>query len=327
MTNLPPIFDYFKIVTENKLKKPSNKNYLLSDKSRFYSIDLQLPTNEPCTIDKVFPSMTVKELKDRIEVETGIPGHLQRLRYLDGYDLEDSSHLSFFHVVPGAKLQVLLWPEWILLVTAACKGDYYGVLDCKIRDPFSLLNPKSTRDFNEKATVALYIAAHRGHVFIVSRLIEAGVDPVTMLPSERSPIHVAVEREHVTCVSILIGRSQGLEVQKTQHDNAIRKSTFNSVAHLLKKKRGWRKIVEQCDQRKQRQAEKKKLPFMPRKEFQRCDSAYPSHYTADDDNNDDDGDDADVAATVEIVGHVADSEVVAVVLQVMMILMMMIVMK
>ncbi|KXJ20339.1 hypothetical protein AC249_AIPGENE28570 [Exaiptasia diaphana] len=112
---------------------------------------------------------------------------------------------------------------------------------------------------------------------MVSRLVEEGVDPVAMLPSQRSPIHVAVDRGHVTCVSILIGRSQGIDVQKPQHDNAIRKSTFNSVASLLKKKRGWKKIVEQWDHRKQRQAEKTKLPFMPRKEFQKIDSQHHSY--------------------------------------------------
>lgn len=73
------------------------------------------------------------------------------------------------------------------------------------------------------------------------------------------------------------GLSKGLETQKSKDDNAIRKSTFTSVATLLKKKRGWRKIVQQRDQRKKRKEDKTKLPFVPRKEFQKSDSAFPSH--------------------------------------------------
>lgn len=80
------------------------------------------------------------------------------------------------------------------------------MLSCKIREPFRPGDQSKNSQFNEKATVALYIAAHRNHIQMVSRLVQAGVEPVKKLPSGRSPIHVAVDRGNVTCVSILIGK-------------------------------------------------------------------------------------------------------------------------
>jgi hypothetical protein len=37
--------------------------------------------------------------------------------------------------------------------------------------------------------------------------------------------------------------------------------------------------VEQRNQRKKRKEDKSKLPVVPRKDFQKCDSAFPTHLT------------------------------------------------
>ncbi|XP_048587148.1 ankyrin repeat domain-containing protein 60 [Nematostella vectensis] len=279
---LPPVckpFDFFAIMKSGRLKGQigrMNRGANLSAKIRLFSLHLKFPTDEKFTISRVCPGMTVKDLKNRIELETGVPRHLLRLRYLDGYDLTDDRRLSYYNMVPAATVQVLLWPEWVSLVTAACKGDYYGVLASQIRTP-AKLGQNTPREFNEKALVALYIASHRGHVNVVSRLVESGVYPCTKLPSGRSPLHAAVNRKQITCVSILIGRSRGLTEDKMSHDNAVRRSSFLSIANIINKRGGWKLIVRQYEERMRRQREKSKLPMVPRREFQKYDSTFPTH--------------------------------------------------
>ena len=52
--------------------------------------------------------------------------NLQRLKYLDDLDLDDSKRLAVYHVVPGATLRVTLWSNWESLVMTAYKGDTIG---------------------------------------------------------------------------------------------------------------------------------------------------------------------------------------------------------
>lgn len=60
--------------------------------------------------------------------------------------------------------------------------------------------------FNERGYVALFIASHRGHAKVVSRLMGLGIDACRKMPSGRSAIHVAVFKRRVTCVNLLVGR-------------------------------------------------------------------------------------------------------------------------
>ena len=60
--------------------------------------------------------------------------------------------------------------------------------------------------FNERDYAALYIASHRGHSHVVSRLMSLGIDPCQKMPSGRSSIHVAIHTKRIACVSLLIGK-------------------------------------------------------------------------------------------------------------------------
>lgn len=74
---LPPKFDFSKFMKTRKAlaKKVLVKNAQVGDKGRFsFSVHLQLPTDKRVTLDKVYSTMTVKQLKLQIEGETGIPG-------------------------------------------------------------------------------------------------------------------------------------------------------------------------------------------------------------------------------------------------------------
>ena len=55
-----------------------------SDKNRYFSISVKLlPTREFFSIPKISNDMRIKELKALAEFATGIPYHMQILRYLD----------------------------------------------------------------------------------------------------------------------------------------------------------------------------------------------------------------------------------------------------
>lgn len=60
--------------------------------------------------------------------------------------------------------------------------------------------------FNERGYVALFIASHRGHAKVVSKLMGLGIDACRQMPYGRSAIHVAVYKRRVTCVNLLVGR-------------------------------------------------------------------------------------------------------------------------
>lgn len=59
--------------------------------------------------------------------------------------------------------------------------------------------------FNERGYVALFIASHRGHTRVVSKLMSLDIDPCRKMPSGRSAIHVAVHKRRVACVNLLVG--------------------------------------------------------------------------------------------------------------------------
>jgi len=61
--------------------------------------------------------------------------------------------------------------------------------------------------FNERGYVALFIACHRGHARIVSKLMSLNIQPCRKLPSGRAAIHAAVHKRRVICVNLLVGRN------------------------------------------------------------------------------------------------------------------------
>lgn len=76
-TALPAMFDFFEFTKTSKVpaKKVLTKNAQAGDKARFFfSVNLELPTDKRVTMDKVYSTMTVKQLKLQIETETGLPG-------------------------------------------------------------------------------------------------------------------------------------------------------------------------------------------------------------------------------------------------------------
>ncbi|XP_033623084.1 ankyrin repeat domain-containing protein 60 isoform X5 [Fukomys damarensis] len=77
-------------------------------------------------------NMTVRELKEDLDLMVGIPFDLQRLQYLDQGDLMDNTTLKFHDVLPGSTLSLRIWhyDGWTDLVVAAVEGDPSKVFSC-----------------------------------------------------------------------------------------------------------------------------------------------------------------------------------------------------
>ncbi|XP_051000928.1 ankyrin repeat domain-containing protein 60 [Acomys russatus] len=69
--------------------------------------------------------MTVRELKEELDLMVGIPINLQRLHFLDQGILMDDATLKFYDVISGALISLCIWhyDGWTELVLAAVEGD------------------------------------------------------------------------------------------------------------------------------------------------------------------------------------------------------------
>ncbi|EDL85110.1 rCG40920 [Rattus norvegicus] len=76
--------------------------------------------------------MTVRELKEELDLMVGIPFNLQRLHFLDQGILMDDATLKFYDVIPGAIISLCIWhyDGWTELVLAAVEGDPSKVVLC-----------------------------------------------------------------------------------------------------------------------------------------------------------------------------------------------------
>ncbi|XP_068704726.1 ankyrin repeat domain-containing protein 60-like [Montipora foliosa] len=248
------------------------------DRNRAFTVKIVLPFDEKIEISDVFSSTGVLELKDRIEVLTGIPRHLQRLTYLDDMDMDDKKNLSFFHVVPNSTFKIKLWPHWISLMNAAYYGDVKGVMNSHIRQVVAGRGFFKQMAFNHRGYVALFIASHRGHAHVVSRLIDFGITASRKMPSGRSAIHVAIFKKRVNCVNLLIGKAKGIQEEDKYRENCVRRNTFLNVAQQLTRKDGWRMLVTQLKERLGRQGlDDSMRGRVPLREFQKYDSAFPAY--------------------------------------------------
>ena len=60
--------------------------------------------------------------------------------------------------------------------------------------------------FNHRGYVALFVASHRGHASIVSKLMALGISACREMPSGRSAIQVAIFKKRTSCVNALVGK-------------------------------------------------------------------------------------------------------------------------
>ncbi|XP_076969302.1 ankyrin repeat domain-containing protein 60 [Tamandua tetradactyla] len=203
-------------------------------------------TGEMFRVTNCRGDMTVRELKEELDLMVGIPFNLQRLQYLDQGVLMDDSTLKFHDVVPGGIISLCIWhyDGWTELVLAAVDGDL-SKLSCLgiTEDSFyqtansqHLKGKKWKKWASQRAFVALYIASHRGHVEAVQYLLEHGASCFSKTPLGRTALHVAVAMGRVDCIRLLLDHGASIGERDAKGETPI------SIARRLKCKPSERRI-------------------------------------------------------------------------------------
>lgn len=185
-------------------------------------------TREKFLLKKVNAEMKIKELKCYAELVVGIPYNLQRLQYLDEGDMLDDSDLRHNDVVSGATINLKLWRMWETLVAAVCRGAIDQVLKegVTIDKAWQSLDPVSYRNkvslAKERASVALFIAAHRGHINLIRTLTEHSEADVNMkTPFGRTPLHAASSQGHSNAIDLMLEKGASMDEVDVQGKSAL----------------------------------------------------------------------------------------------------------
>ncbi|XDA82479.1 hypothetical protein R6Z07M_012355 [Ovis aries] len=159
-------------------------------------------------------NMTVRELKEELDLTAGIPFNLQRLQYLDQGILMDDATLKFHDVIPGGIISLCIWhyDGWTELVLAAVEGDSSKLACLGVAEDTFYRTANSGRFddrqwkkwISQRAFVALYVASHRGHSEAVQYLLEHGANCQGRSPVGRTPLHVAAAMSRLDCISLLL---------------------------------------------------------------------------------------------------------------------------
>lgn len=185
-------------------------------------------TGEKFLLKNVHAEMKIRELKCYAELVVGIPYNLQRLQYLDEGDMLDDSDLRHNDVVPGATINLKLWRMWDTLVPAVCKGSIDQVLNegVVVEKGWESLDPLTYRNkvalAKDRASVALFIAAHRGRINLIRSLIDYGEADVNMkTPFGRTPLHAASSQGHSNTIDLMLEKGASMDEIDVQGKSAL----------------------------------------------------------------------------------------------------------
>ncbi|KAM8945820.1 ankyrin repeat domain-containing protein 60 [Pelodytes ibericus] len=195
-------------------------------------------TGEKFRVSNCSHHMKMAELKKKLELVAGIPFHFQRLSYIDEGDMPDKSTFKFNGILPRGTISLSIWHHDGMrdLVKAAAKGDLTELMclgvtaDSSYNTPnFLMLNTKDKREWiASRANVALYIAAHRGHLAMTRFLLQNGANVLAKTPLGNSALHAAAAMEKCDCITELL--SYGAAQAKQTNNEGL---TAQNVARLL----------------------------------------------------------------------------------------------
>ncbi|KAK3596887.1 hypothetical protein CHS0354_029074 [Potamilus streckersoni] len=215
-----------------KMSKPKprikSRGQTEKDKTTF-NIFVRLFTDEKFPLKNISGDMKIRELKEYMEFATGIPFNMQRISYLDDGDLLDSSDVRSNDIVPGATLQLRVWPMWKELIEAAASNDIDWVFKLGVTQPTDYRTPhsdymtKRARKIwlEERAFLALFIAAHRGHIKLVKKLIDSGADVNASTQLGRTALHVAAAQGRGHIVDLLLERGADIDAEDEKGESAL----------------------------------------------------------------------------------------------------------
>ncbi|XP_004687125.1 PREDICTED: ankyrin repeat domain-containing protein 60 [Condylura cristata] len=203
-------------------------------------------TGEMFRVTNCRRDMTVRELKEELDLLLGIPFNLQRLQYLDQGILMDDTTLKFHDVVPGGVLSLCVWhyDGWTELVVAAVEGDPAKLCGLGVVEG-SFFRTANSQHFDEgqwrrwmaqRAFVALYISSHRGHVEAVQYLLEKGANCLGKSPLGRTPLHVAAAMGQLDCITLLLSFGASTSIKDAKGETPL------AVARRLNRKQSERRM-------------------------------------------------------------------------------------
>lgn len=124
-------------------------------------------------------------------------------------------------------LRLDTWIVWRELVEAVAADDLEWVVSLGVGTSQSsgatfksaALNymlPRQRAEFlQRRANVALFIAAHRGHLRLAEHLLRLGADVNATTPLGRTPLHVAVAGNHGELIDVLLHSGAQVRVAST----------------------------------------------------------------------------------------------------------------
>lgn len=160
-------------------------------------ITVSLLTGRVLNFKQMSLNTTTKQLKLMIENECGIPSQCQRLTYLDMCDMFDDRTLEQSDIVDRGRLKMKAWAPFSALVTAASAGHITQVFSAGVINNKGLIN-------NDEAFIALYIAAHGGHLRLVLMLLSYGVNVDNKTQLGRTALHGAGIKGNWSVLCLLI---------------------------------------------------------------------------------------------------------------------------
>ncbi|XP_046328632.2 ankyrin repeat, SAM and basic leucine zipper domain-containing protein 1-like isoform X1 [Haliotis rufescens] len=210
-------------------KARSRSQFSSRDRNTF-TINVKIEaTDEVFPLKNVYSDMKISELKDYMEFATGIPINMQRISYLDEGDLLEHMDIRSNDIVPGATLLMRVWSQWRDLLEAVAANDDEWVFSLGVTHPSDYKTPNSEYMikrsrrawYEERAFVALCIAAHRGHDKLCAKLIQAGANLNGTSPLGRTALHVAAAQGHGHIVDLLLEKGANIDAEDDDGNNAL----------------------------------------------------------------------------------------------------------
>ncbi|BFZ13542.1 hypothetical protein BsWGS_16581 [Bradybaena similaris] len=211
-------------------KKGKNKTKKCKSERKAFTIHVIVkPTDEKFTLKEVYFDMTVAQLKDDLEFVTGIPISIQRLSYLDEGELQDNTFLKSNDFVPGGTVRLKVWHMYQELLEAVTSNDIDWVFRIGVTSTSDYQTPasdymskKSRKEWlEERALIALCLAAHRGHEELVVSLIQHGADVNKQTASGKTPLHLASAVGDAKMVNTLLHHGADINIEDHNGNTAL----------------------------------------------------------------------------------------------------------
>ena len=169
---------------------------------------------ETFSIDNVtwIDEMMVSELRQRVSEHTGLPVSVSRLLSPDGREMYDMYQLSSYGIAKGMTIIMETWDGWNDFLMSSIAGHTKAVMASTA--PNEIVARFQWR-------VALYIAAHFGHVDLASHIMKLGVkshEPVGEHParqwcnqianvnSQKAPVHEAAQQGQYVLLRLFVSQ-------------------------------------------------------------------------------------------------------------------------